>query len=228
MKQGVIVCEGLYGDLRLRPDRIQDVMQSRRTIEVDDVQGPCCDVSVPLQCSVERHKIVLPGGVYSSKADLPGFYNPAPLESHLELSLYVRYEFKGRTHEVTVGDRETLEIPKRAHVIPIGQSPRGPFSSANVTLMMDLHQCGGKSPSRRASSNQRRRSMSDVSAMSEPLVEMSPAWSVAETAELAVAAYRKHWLATRSKSEASPKEFVLVACTAAMLTLCLQPWRAAQ
>ena len=36
------------------------------------------------------------------KADLPGFYNPLPLQSDTELSLYVLYKFHGVPHEAGI------------------------------------------------------------------------------------------------------------------------------
>mmetsp|Transcript_24052 Transcript_24052/g.54302 ORF Transcript_24052/g.54302 Transcript_24052/m.54302 type:complete len:363 (-) Transcript_24052:70-1158(-) len=133
--RGILVRSALYGDLRLRDDRLEECLAGQRSIEVEDLLGPLIDVTVPVQCLVEQHTIVLPGGTSTSKADLPGFYNPAPLDSDVELSLYVLYEFKGLLHEVLVGDHETLSLPFRKHAVPAGKAPRGPFSPANVELL---------------------------------------------------------------------------------------------
>lgn len=138
--RGVLVMKALYGDLRLSDASFEDCMAGRRTIEKEDLIGPLVDVCVPLQCLVEKHSIMLPGGASMSKADLPGFYNPAPLRPDVELSLYVLYEFRGKLHEVIVGDRETLSLPFRRHAIPTGQTPRGPFSPANFEMMKGAEQ----------------------------------------------------------------------------------------
>merc|ERR1719375_419153 len=132
---GVIVRRALYGVLRLREDRLREGLSGSRTIKPEDLTGPFCDVVVPLQCLVERHTIVIPGGVSSSKSDLPGFYNPLPLNEETELELYVLYEFRGSLHEVIVGDRETLSLPYRKHAVPMDQGPRGPFSATNAALL---------------------------------------------------------------------------------------------
>ncbi|CAE8614949.1 unnamed protein product, partial [Polarella glacialis] len=133
--RGVLVRLALYGDLRLREEMLFLGMSGERAIVADDLVGPLIDVSMPLQCLVERHTLVLPGGAAASKSDLPGFYNPLPLDMGVELSLYVLYEFRGSLHEVIVGDRETLSLPVRRHAIPVEQGPRGPFSPANTDLI---------------------------------------------------------------------------------------------
>merc|ERR1711920_640972 len=116
--RGVIVRIALYGNLRLREDCLDAVKAGQRTIEPEDLVGPFIDVAVPLQCLVEQHTIVLPGGASASKADLPGFYNPAPLDLEVEHSLYVLYEFRSALHEVIVSDRETLSLPRRKQEVP--------------------------------------------------------------------------------------------------------------
>lgn len=130
--KGVLMCLALYGNLRLKEDRLELCVPGVRTIEASDLEGPVIDVTMPLQCLVERHSLVLPGGSRLSKSDLPGFYNPTPLDTDVELSLYVLYEFKGMLHEVIVGDTEPLSLPLRRHLV---QVPRGPFSPANVMLL---------------------------------------------------------------------------------------------
>ncbi|CAE7858338.1 unnamed protein product, partial [Symbiodinium necroappetens] len=72
--------------------------------------------------------------------DLPGVYNPLPLDSEAELSLYVLYQFQDATHEVTVGDRQPLSMPLRTHLVAKGTHPRGPFASSNADLLMHRRQ----------------------------------------------------------------------------------------
>lgn len=141
--RGILVKQAFYGDLRLRPESLCDGLAGTRTIEREDLVGPVLDVVTPLQCLVEQHTIVLPGGASSSKADLPGFYNPSPLDTEVELSLYVLYEFKGHQHEVFISDRETLSMPLRKHVLPAGKLPRGPFSPSNIVLSRFRDDSGG-------------------------------------------------------------------------------------
>lgn len=133
--RGVIVRYGLYGDLRLRPERLKECSCGNRQIQADDLLGPLLDVTAPLQSFVEKHSLVLPGGVRTSKADLQGFYNPAPFDPNVELSLYVLYEFRQQLHEVLVGDREQLRVPMRKHAIGAGEVPRGPFCPSNVAAL---------------------------------------------------------------------------------------------
>jgi len=134
--RGILVRQALYGDLRLRPESLEEGLAGTRTLEASDLVGPVLEVTKPLQSFVEQHTIVLQGGPSSSKADLPGFYNPSPLNLGAAHSLYVLYEFRGQLHEVIVGDRETLSVPRRAHALVQGKAPRGPFSPANVALLV--------------------------------------------------------------------------------------------
>jgi len=152
--RGVIVRQAIYGDLTLREESFEECITGSRTIESEDLVGPLVEVAAPLQCLVEQHTIVLRGGASASKADLPGFYNPVPLNPEVELSLYMVYEFQGRLHEVFVGDREALSVPMRKHAVPAGKHRRGPFSPSNVGYLRHSRSQGsrrsGSSPIRQA------------------------------------------------------------------------------
>lgn len=143
-KGGILVQKALYGNLRLREDRFSECIAGGKTIVESDLQGPFIDVTQSVQCLVEerRQTIIIPGGVRHSKADLNGFFNPAPLDTNVELELYVRYRYGrngGMLHEVIVGDRGPLQCPLRRHLVP-GGVPRGPYSSSNVTLQLELRE----------------------------------------------------------------------------------------
>lgn len=96
-KKGLIITQALYGKL------------------VANEQGPMTsseeviDVTIPLQCLVKDSKLIL---YESSKAQLPGFYDPCIGE---DKAIYVQYRFHNLSHEVTVTDSELLRIPKQSH-----------------------------------------------------------------------------------------------------------------
>uniref|UniRef100_A0AAQ6AIH9 J domain-containing protein n=1 Tax=Amphiprion ocellaris TaxID=80972 RepID=A0AAQ6AIH9_AMPOC len=69
------------------------------------------DVTVPLQCLVKDSKLIL---TETSKAGLPGFYDPCVGE---EKSLKLLYQFRGVMHQVISADTEPLRIPKQSHRI---------------------------------------------------------------------------------------------------------------
>jgi len=190
--RGIIIRNAIYGNLRLREDRLAQCVAGSRTIEPEDLVGPYCTVTVPLQCLVEQHTLILPGGVYSSKSDLPGFYHPAPMSPDLELSLYALYEFRGQVHEVMVGDRETLSMPFRRHAVPKGELPRGPFSSANVTLL-------------RKDEHSRSKAVPNAGG------QIAGSSGMQDSLNKAVLAYRFEWLSQRGPDESTPREFVAVA-----------------
>lgn len=200
--RGVLIQIALYGDLRLRDDCVESGKSGQRTIEPEDLVGPFIDVTVPLQCLVEQHTIVLPGGASASKADLPGFYNPAPLDLEVEHSLYVLYEFRGALHEVIVSDRETLSLPRRKQEVPVGKPPRGPFSPANVSMLRRNVAVSPVAPSKTPSTN-------DVSRRSRALTGSVETTS-RDALEKAVSAYRIQALHARSPDEATPSEFAAV------------------
>lgn len=94
-KGGLVVLDAVYGVARegARPS-------SYATAWVD--------VTVPLQCMVDASTLIVPRG--ESKSWLPGFYDPRDGASK---QLWVLYEFRGRLHEVVVGDKEEMRMPMR-------------------------------------------------------------------------------------------------------------------
>ncbi|CAH1239826.1 DNAJC11 [Branchiostoma lanceolatum] len=98
-KQGLVILSAWYGKL---------VASENGGAE----PGKVIDVMVPLQCQVKDSKLIL---TETSKAGLPGFYDPAVGE---DKSLRVVYKFHSVMHEVTVEDDEPLRIPKQSHKIP--------------------------------------------------------------------------------------------------------------
>jgi len=138
-RRGVLVRKALYGNLQLRAELLHEVLQGERPIQPEELQGPWIDVTSAVQCLVEQSAIRVHGSATYSKADLPGFYNPTPLNSQVELSLYVLYDFRETLHEVIVDDRESLTMPLRKHLVS-GDHPRGPFPSSNVELLLRRRQ----------------------------------------------------------------------------------------
>eukprot|EP00928_Gymnodinium_smaydae_P004717 TRINITY_DN11606_c0_g1_i2.p1 TRINITY_DN11606_c0_g1~~TRINITY_DN11606_c0_g1_i2.p1 ORF type:complete len:555 (+),score=84.56 TRINITY_DN11606_c0_g1_i2:107-1666(+) len=188
--KGIIIRSALYGDLRLKPEQYQEGMLLNRTIRAEDLIGPFIDVTLPVQSFVEGHKIQIPGGAFSSKSDLPGFYNPVPLDFNLELHLYVLYDFRGQLHEVIVGDRCKLIMPYRKHTVPPGRDPRGPFSPANLTAPTAIRK--GEASERAAQ----------------------------KALEDAAVAYRFHALADRDPTDATPSEFLAVLAASGLAMAC--------
>eukprot|EP00927_Polykrikos_kofoidii_P037069 TRINITY_DN3123_c0_g1_i3.p1 TRINITY_DN3123_c0_g1~~TRINITY_DN3123_c0_g1_i3.p1 ORF type:complete len:360 (-),score=57.78 TRINITY_DN3123_c0_g1_i3:265-1344(-) len=196
--RGVVVRKALYGDLRLRAEKYEEGMLGTRTILPEDLIGPYVDVTLPVQSLVEQHTIVIPGGACASKSDLPGFYNPVPLDYLMELNLYVQYDFLGRLHEVVVGDCETLSLPYRKHAVPPNKEPRGPFSPANLTLWRNNTIGGeGRSPVPLAGRlSSRRGGMQSLTSK--------------KALEKAVLSYRFQSLSPLSIGDATPREFLAV------------------
>uniref|UniRef100_A0A8C4E4G2 DnaJ (Hsp40) homolog, subfamily C, member 11b n=1 Tax=Dicentrarchus labrax TaxID=13489 RepID=A0A8C4E4G2_DICLA len=104
MQTHILVCLGLiilnawYGKF------VSDTSQKQEKAKV-------IDVTVPLQCLVKDSKLIL---TESSKAGLPGFYDPCVGE---EKSLKLLYQFRGVMHQVISADIESLRIPKQSHRI---------------------------------------------------------------------------------------------------------------
>ncbi|KAF4650127.1 hypothetical protein FOZ61_000655 [Perkinsus olseni] len=139
-RNGVIIIKAIFGNLTPKDgnQHHHHHQQQQQDDDYDDVgvEGPYIDVTLPLQCTVDTHKVILAAGL--AKSDIPGFYNPIPL--HLQqqygrdadgtsmeaASLYVVYEFKGKLHEVTVNDTDPLWLPLKSHAIPQNGKLRGP------------------------------------------------------------------------------------------------------
>uniref|UniRef100_A0A8C4E5E2 DnaJ homolog subfamily C member 11 n=2 Tax=Dicentrarchus labrax TaxID=13489 RepID=A0A8C4E5E2_DICLA len=97
-KMGLIILNAWYGKF------VSDTSQKQEKAKV-------IDVTVPLQCLVKDSKLIL---TESSKAGLPGFYDPCVGE---EKSLKLLYQFRGVMHQVISADIESLRIPKQSHRI---------------------------------------------------------------------------------------------------------------
>ncbi|KAM7006980.1 dnaJ homolog subfamily C member 11-like [Tautogolabrus adspersus] len=95
-KMGLIILNAWYGKF------VSDTSQKQEKAKV-------IDVTVPLQCIVKDSKLIL---TESSKAGLPGFYDPCVGE---EKSLKLLYQFRGVMHQVICADTEPLRIPKQSH-----------------------------------------------------------------------------------------------------------------
>lgn len=96
-KLGLLIVEAWYG--KLFDHQTDDVLSEPKVI----------DVHIPLQCLVADSKLILRE---SSKANIPGFYDPCIGEKKY---LRVKYEFRGMTHEVTIENSEPLVIPRMSH-----------------------------------------------------------------------------------------------------------------
>ncbi|XP_035243397.1 dnaJ homolog subfamily C member 11 [Anguilla anguilla] len=97
-KMGLIILNAWYGKF---------VTDNSRRHE----RAKVIDVTVPLQCLVKDSKLIL---TETSKAGLPGFYDPCVGE---EKGLKLLYQFRGVMHQVLSGDTEPLRIPKQSHRI---------------------------------------------------------------------------------------------------------------
>lgn len=128
-KNGVVIVKSLYGNLRLKQKFIDDNYTGN--ITDDHLEGPFVEVHIPLQCQVDRSRLIIPGGPSTSKADIEGLYNPAATMDTLDLCLYVLYSFQGHLHEVTVTEKAELAIPLKAH--RLNALPRGPFAPCNLS-----------------------------------------------------------------------------------------------
>lgn len=95
-KKGLVIIKAIYGKI------IKESGDS-------EVSNDVIDVTVPIQCLVKDSKLIIHE---SSKSDLPGFFDPALGE---EKMLHVIYNYHEQPHEVTVGDTESLRLPKTSH-----------------------------------------------------------------------------------------------------------------
>ncbi|XP_049843446.1 dnaJ homolog subfamily C member 11 [Schistocerca gregaria] len=111
-RRGLVVVRALYGRLMPTTTGASTSGGGAAMSDIEDEVGSpdeVIDVTVPLQCLVRDSQLVLHE---SSKSQLPGFYDPCLGE---EKALRVQYTYHGLLHEVTVGDTESVRLPKQAH-----------------------------------------------------------------------------------------------------------------
>ncbi|XP_075212774.1 dnaJ homolog subfamily C member 11 [Lycorma delicatula] len=99
-RKGLIIVKAFYGRLIANNE-----MGEPNSVPQDET----IDVRVPLQCLVKDSKLILHE---ASKSQLPGFYDPCVGE---DKCLFVQYLFHNHLHETTVGDKDSLMIPKQSH-----------------------------------------------------------------------------------------------------------------
>jgi len=109
--KGLIVTLALYGSYE------ELLKASRRPLEPPIGLSRVVDVLIPVQCLVEVHKLILPGGKTRTKADLPGFYSPILPSEDIEAGLLIRYTFSGKMHQVIALDEDPVWMPKKSHVV---------------------------------------------------------------------------------------------------------------
>ncbi|KAL5013903.1 hypothetical protein ScPMuIL_008173 [Solemya velum] len=109
-RSGLIISKAFYGKLASVEER-------------DLADSHCIDVVVPLQAFVKESKLILEE--YSTKSDLPGFYDPCIGE---DKKLYIRYRFRKRYHQVTLNDNESIRLPQEKHLMQDDPGPSGAMS----------------------------------------------------------------------------------------------------
>lgn len=98
-KRGLVILKALYGKL----------------ISDDDgelLEGQCIDVLTPVQALVRDSQLVLSDT--KTKVDIPGFYDPCPGEKK---TLYIRYKFRNKLHQVTIADDDAIRLPLQKHLL---------------------------------------------------------------------------------------------------------------
>lgn len=107
--KGIIIKEARYG-------AIPSYVKKDQSIEYQCAHLPTIDVKIPVQCKVnESSKLYINSG--ESKRFCSGFYDPIGESfSNTERSLIVRYKFRGKMHQVIVGDKASLQMPLKAHI----------------------------------------------------------------------------------------------------------------
>ncbi|XP_076451685.1 dnaJ homolog subfamily C member 11-like isoform X1 [Babylonia areolata] len=98
-KNGLIILKALYGKLQASDDG-------------ELIDKECIDVTIQLQSQVKDSKLIVPDAV--SKSGLPGFYDPCIGE---EKTLYIRYRFRNRLHQVTLADTDVIRLPQQKHLM---------------------------------------------------------------------------------------------------------------
>ncbi|KAJ3274643.1 hypothetical protein HDV01_002485 [Terramyces sp. JEL0728] len=128
-RDGLVVISALYGKLPpstlesvrvLSPQGIQELAASIKAqfkflksaaLPVSHKQE-YIDVTIPVQALVSNGQLHISGG--HSKSNLIGFYDPCFGEKK---QLRITYQFQGRLHQVTVGDKMPVAAPLRANSI---------------------------------------------------------------------------------------------------------------
>lgn len=130
-REGLVIISAVYGKLPpsslefvrvLSPQGIKELAASIKSQFqfLKDASLPVShqeeyiDVTIPVQALVTNGQLHISGG--HSKSNLIGFYDPCYGERK---ELRVTYQFQGRLHQVTVGDRAGLAAPLRGILILI-------------------------------------------------------------------------------------------------------------
>lgn len=120
---GLVIEEAIYGVLEAVGDKTE-AEEDQRWLDVTGLPLPLLSASstladlspplpsVALQALVTSSQLIIPVG--RSKVNLLGFFDCAYGEKK---RLRVRYSFKGRRHEVELGDLEAVAAPLRSHVV---------------------------------------------------------------------------------------------------------------
>ncbi|XP_056647859.1 dnaJ homolog subfamily C member 11 [Diorhabda sublineata] len=98
-KKGLVIIKAIYGRI------MKDTSQQGDT----ELSNEVLDVTIPIQCLVKDSKLEIH---VQNKSELPGFFDPALGE---EKMLHIIYNYHDQPHEVTVGDKELLRLPKTSH-----------------------------------------------------------------------------------------------------------------
>jgi len=109
---GLIIIKAIFGNIP--PLNRREAANADATDDWPTEMETTVEVTVPLQYLLEDSKLQL---FNSAKSGLPGFCDPAPGE---EKQLYVLYRFKGRLHEVIIGDRQPLLMPLERDLLAAG------------------------------------------------------------------------------------------------------------
>ncbi|WVW85813.1 hypothetical protein I302_107851 [Kwoniella bestiolae CBS 10118] len=103
-RNGLIIVSAHYG--------ASSSFTSRGIKQSEKDEEEIIDVTIPIQGLVQDSKLYIPGG--KGKFNIIGFWDPCIGENK---SLRVRYTFRGKLHEVTVGDTIALRAPVKAHAL---------------------------------------------------------------------------------------------------------------
>jgi DnaJ family protein C protein 11 len=124
-REGLVIISALYGNLPpsnldsirvLTPEGIQELAQSikaqfkflKSSKMPMSARKDFIDVTIAVQSLVTNSQLHISGG--HSKSNLIGFYDPCYGEKK---HLRIIYQFQGRLHEVTVGDKQPVAAPLR-------------------------------------------------------------------------------------------------------------------